>query len=134
MAQQLDWAQTHLLPSIIPITYSQNAHYKKLHMTVLFAATATFAGGVPTVAVAEAPKIWFAKAVRRRALAAAVVVVDTPETHYAANTATPLANALTVTGSSTGLSCSYAGGCLFEVTANDLATQLASSPGNQRSC
>jgi len=84
--------------------------------------------GVPTVAVAEAPKLWFVKGGRRRALAAAVVVADTLETHYAANTAAPLANALAVTASSTGLSCSYAGGCLFAVTANGLATQLASSP------
>jgi hypothetical protein len=45
--------------------------------------TATFAGGVPTVAAAESPKLWFEKTLRRRALAA---IADTPETHFASNT------------------------------------------------
>ena len=86
-------------------------------------ATATFAKGIPTVSAAEAPKLWFVKTTRRRALAA---VADTKETHYASNTQT-LDNALAVTTSSTGLSCSFAGGCLFEITASGLATQMASN-------
>jgi hypothetical protein len=87
-------------------------------------ATATFAKGVPAVAAAESPKLWFEKTLRRRALA---TIADTPETHFASNTQT-LANPLTVAGSSSGLTCSYAGGCIFDVTANGLATQMASNP------
>jgi hypothetical protein len=62
-------------------------------ITSATSAAATFAKGVPTVAAAEAPKLWFVKTTRRRALAA---VTESKETHFAVNTET-LANPLTIT-------------------------------------
>jgi len=49
------------------------------------------------------------------------------EIHFAALSAT-LANDLNVEGSQSGLSCSFAGGCLYEVQAKGLASVMKSNP------
>jgi len=46
--------------------------------------------------------------------------------HYATLTA-KLGNALSVTASSSGLECSFAGGCDYEITAKGLSTLLKDS-------
>jgi hypothetical protein len=48
---------------------------------------------------------------------------DSPLAHFATN-AVKLANPLSVTASTTGLECSFAGGCDFEITAKGLSTLL----------
>jgi hypothetical protein len=70
--------------------------------------TATFTLGVPTVASAEAPLLKF---------------TSNDISHFAVS-ATTLANELSVSASSSGLECSFAGGCLFEVTSTGLASLI----------
>jgi len=87
--------------------------------------TAKWNKGVPTTGAATAPKLWFVKA-SRRLLAASD---DSPLQHYATNAAT-LENPLEITASTSGLSCSFAGGCNYEVTAKGLSTLLTDSKNN----
>jgi hypothetical protein len=80
--------------------------------------TATWTYGLPPLGTAVVPELWFDK-------------TDNREVHYAsiANT-TSLNKTLDVTGATTGLSCSFAGGCNLEVNAQGLSTILKSDPVN----
>jgi hypothetical protein len=73
--------------------------------------TATFNLGVPVVASAAAPLLTFTNGDIK---------------HFAAS-ATTLANELSVSASSSGLECSFAGGCLYEVTSTGLASIIKSN-------
>lgn len=73
-------------------------------------ATATWNRGVPLAAAATAPDLWFES--------------TTTEEKYWAQMGATVANPLSVTASSSAVSCSFAGGCRFEVTASGLASQL----------
>ena len=68
-------------------------------------ATATWSLGVPTTSSDSAePGLWFVKD-------------GSTETHFAISEAVHT-NALTVASSSSGLECSFAGGCTYEVSVN----------------
>ena len=54
---------------------------------------------------------------------------DSPLAHYATNAVT-LTNPLSVTASTTGLECSFAGGCDYEITAKGLSTLLKDTTNN----
>jgi hypothetical protein len=73
--------------------------------------TATFNLGVPIVNSEEAPLLTFSK----------------DDTKHFAASATLLANELYVSASLSGLECSFAGGCLYEVTSTGLASILKSN-------
>lgn len=68
--------------------------------------TATFTKGVPVVNSETAPVLTFTSS-------------STTEEYYSASDS-KLANAISVTASSSGLECSFAGGCTYEVTAEGL--------------
>jgi hypothetical protein len=78
--------------------------------------TATWSKGVPTTSSdSEEPGLWFVKDA-------------STETHFAISTAVHT-NALTVASSSSGLECSFAGGCTYEVSVNSgLASLLEHKP------
>lgn len=78
--------------------------------------TATWDKGVPTTSSdSAAPGLWFLKD-------------GSTETHFAISTAVHT-NALTVASSSSGLECSFAGGCTYEVSVSSgLASLLKHSP------
>jgi hypothetical protein len=83
--------------------------------------------GVPTIAAEAAPQLRFTKKATggRRLLTA----TDSPLQHYATNTV-KLGNVLSVTGSTSGLECSFAGGCNYEVNAKGLSTLLKDAKNN----
>lgn len=78
--------------------------------------TATWAKGVPVSASATSPALYFNSTSSSDLL------------HYAsiASTAT-LTNVMSLTQSSTAVSCSFAGGCLYSVSAPGLSSLLAGS-------
>lgn len=76
--------------------------------------TATWTLGVPVVVNATKPVLRFHE--------------DTSITVLVSIMNAEITNALTVTSSSQGLTCSFAGGCSLEVTANGLATMLKQNP------
>lgn len=78
--------------------------------------TATFTNGVPLSKEAAAPVVKFTPS-SRRMLSGNVNFLQ------AAGTAT-LTSAVTVSASSTGVECSFQGGCNYEVTANGLTSTL----------
>ena len=83
--------------------------------------------GVPTVAADAAPQLRFTKKAGGRRLLTATT--DSPLQHYATNDK-KLGNTLAVTGSSSGVECSFAGGCDYEITAKGLATLLKDTKNN----
>lgn len=101
--------------------------------------TATYSKGVPVVSAATTPILSFKKSQtisttdiasstvsnRRRLATSSTQELE----HIATNTVT-LTNALDITGSSNGLSCSFAGGCLLEINAKGLSTLLKGDPAN----
>lgn len=91
---------------------------------------ATWNKGVPTVTAATVPILEFiqdeatfsACSGGSRRLSAITV---TPLSHFSLiDSAVTLTNQLEITSTTADLSCSYAGGCLFEVTAGGLSTLL----------
>ena len=83
------------------------------------AITATFANGVPVSATAATPIIRFSPTSRR-------MLSGTANFLQAAGAAT-VTNAVSVTASSTGLECSFQGGCAYEITSNGLKATLKGS-------
>jgi len=90
-------------------------------------AVAKWNKGVPVTTSAKVPELWFVKKEGRRMLASST---DSPLEHYAPNTLT-LENELKITGSTSGLTCSFAGGCNYEVNAKGLSTLLKDRANNQ---
>lgn len=77
--------------------------------------TATWTVGVPVVAIATKPELKF------------TAEGEIKTVFYAVITPT-LENAVSVSASSQGLACSFAGGCNFEITSTGLAQMLKSDP------
>jgi len=76
--------------------------------------TATWTKGVPVASAAAVPTLYFNE-------------TSSDLIHYASiPTTATVANALSVTQSTAAVSCSFAGGCLYEVTAGGVASLLAS--------
>jgi hypothetical protein len=75
---------------------------------------ATFEKGLPPFTGSLSPQLQFQK-------------TDSSERHDASGTAT-VSNSLTISAKSTGMTCSFNGGCPFSVTANGLASLLAANP------
>jgi len=88
------------------------------------AITATFSKGVPLSSAAADPIIRFTPS-SRRMLGAGANFLE------AAIGAVKLTNAVSVTASTTGLQCSYQGGCSYEVTANGLTATLKQNPADE---
>ena len=82
--------------------------------------SATFASGVPVTASAATPTVRFTPTSRR--------MLSTATANYleAAGSVT-VTNAVTVSASTSGLECSFQGGCTYEVTANGLTSTLKGS-------
>jgi len=80
-------------------------------------ATATWKYGLPPTDQDVAPLLWFNS-------------TTTDVIHYANSTNNKLNKALTATASSSGLSCSFAGGCTLEVTSAGLASLLRADSTN----
>lgn len=83
-------------------------------------AVATWTKGVPVVANATAPILSFSK----DSTTDLMTVV-----HYASGEIN-ITNALEITSASNGLTCSFNGGCEFEVSAKGLSTLLQGDPEN----
>jgi len=80
-------------------------------------ATATWTRGVPTTSSdSAAPGLWF-------------VSDASTETHFAISTAVHT-NPLTVASSSSGLECSFAGGCTYELSVNSGLASLLEHHGD----
>jgi hypothetical protein len=79
-------------------------------------ATATWNLGLPVVTAATVPVLSFKSTVAGSTL-----------THFASITA-DVTNALSISSSTSGLSCSYAGGCVFKVQAAGFASLMKSQP------
>lgn len=79
--------------------------------------TATFTKGVPPLSKDSIPELKFETTeTAKKSL-----------THYSVISST-VTNALAITSTSTDLTCSYAGGCLFKVVSAGLATAMKSNP------
>jgi len=86
------------------------------------AITATFDMGVPVGAIATSPSIRFVPSSSRRRL---VALADANLQLIATqDTTLTFENALSVTDSQTGLSCSFQGGCPYTITAAGLTATL----------
>ena len=79
-------------------------------------ATATWALGVPIVASTTKPELRFKQ--------------DDSKVVYNANMLAEFSNIFALTSTTQGLTCSYAGGCEYEVVANGLATMLKEMPNS----
>jgi len=90
--------------------------------------TATFTSGVPVTSSAAAISVSFIPTSRRRMLALAD---QTSQLVAAQASAVTLDNALSVTDSTTGLSCSFQGGCPYTITSAGLLTTLKDSKTDQ---
>lgn len=77
--------------------------------------TATFTNGIPVGASAMVPTLKFVPSTGNALMVAYVTGVS-------------LTNALSVTASSSAVSCSFQGGCAYSVTANGLTSLLKSDP------
>ena len=85
--------------------------------------TATFDHGIPILSTEAAPSLRFVPSdarIRRRLVA----LTDSDEQLIAFQTDILITNALSVTDSTSGLSCSFQGGCSYSVTANGLFSTL----------
>lgn len=85
--------------------------------------TATFANGVPVASTAISPSLRFvptASGGRRRL----VSITDADQQMIAVNVDVTISNAIQVTGSTSGLSCSFQGGCPYSVTAQGLFSTI----------
>ena len=78
--------------------------------------TATWTLGTPFIPAALSPLLMFTH--------------DASGVAYKATTTATVTNPLTVSSSSQGLSCSFAGGCLMTVAANGLSQMMKSDPTN----
>jgi hypothetical protein len=76
--------------------------------------TATWTKGVPVLSTPTSPVLSFTH--------------DTSSHVHNAATSEVVTNIVSVSGSSPSLSCSFAGGCLYEVSASGLASQLKHNP------
>jgi len=76
--------------------------------------------GVPVVANATAPILFFVK----------LNTTDDMSVIHFASGQINITNALDITAASTDLSCSFSGGCPFEVSAKGLSTLLRGDPEN----
>ena len=90
--------------------------------------TATFDSGVPVVSGAVVPTIKFVPSAGSRRLAD-ITDQDDQTIAYLSNVS--FTNAVSVTDSTTGLSCSFQGGCVYSVTAAGLTSTLKSDPTSQ---
>ncbi len=89
---------------------------------------ATFSNGIPlTAAGSEAPSIRFVPSSERRRL---ISLVDASMQLIASITGITLDNKLALSDSTSGLSCSFQGGCPYEVTAPGLSASLLDSESN----
>mmetsp|Transcript_20884 Transcript_20884/g.32246 ORF Transcript_20884/g.32246 Transcript_20884/m.32246 type:complete len:613 (+) Transcript_20884:4414-6252(+) len=75
--------------------------------------TATFDLGIPVTGEAVIPTVFFYH--------------TTGGAHYATNTQT-ISNPVSITSSSSNVECSFAGGCIYKITAEGLATVAQKSP------
>jgi len=78
--------------------------------------TATWTYGLPPLDLDTVPELWFNQ-------------TGTSVRHYA-KISTTLKKTLTVTSATSGLTCSFAGGCKLEVTADGLSTILRNDSVN----
>jgi hypothetical protein len=90
-------------------------------------AVAKWNKGIPVTTAVSVPELWFVKSGGRRML---TTTTESPLEHHATNTLT-LENPLKITASTSGLSCSFAGGCNYEVSAKGLSTLLKNRANNQ---
>ena len=88
---------------------------------------ATFDKGIPLTSSSAAPSIRFYQSDERRRL---ISLVDTGLQLIASITGITLDNTLALTDSTSSLSCSFQGGCPYEVTAPGLTASLLDSPTN----
>lgn len=79
-------------------------------------ATAVWTLGLPPTGADEIPQLWFNE-------------TSSDVLHYASQSGT-LAKTLSITSSTSGLQCSFAGGCLLEVFAEGLSTLLKNDTSN----
>ena len=91
--------------------------------------TATFSTGIPISDVASAPSVRFVPTSggRRRLMS----LVDADLQLIAIPSDVTVSNTLSVTDSTSGLSCSFQGGCSYTVTAAGLTSSLTVSETNQ---
>lgn len=90
--------------------------------------TATFTSGVPVTSAPAAISVSFIPTSRRRMLSLAD---ETSQLVAAQASAVTLDNTLSVTDSTTGLSCSFQGGCPYTITSAGLLTTLKDSKTDQ---
>ena len=90
--------------------------------------TATFGNGIPISEIAAAPSVRFVPTSDRRRLMA---LVDADLQLIALPMDITVENTLSVTDSTSGLSCSFQGGCSYTVTAAGLTASLTDSETNQ---
>ena len=90
--------------------------------------TATFDNGVPISDSAAAPSVRFVPQSRRRRL---MSLADADLQLIAIPSDITVTNSLSVTDSTSGLSCSFQGGCSYTVTAAGLTASLSGSSTNQ---
>ena len=89
--------------------------------------TATFGNGVPISDAADSPSVRFVPTSSRRRLMA---LVDAEIQLIAIQSEITVSNALSVTDSTSGLSCSFQGGCSYTVTSAGLTASLMDSATN----
>ena len=90
--------------------------------------SATYDNGVPIADTAASPSVRFVPTSNRRRL---VALADADLQLIALPSDITISNTLSVTDSTSGLSCSYQGGCSYSVTAAGLTASLTGNASNQ---